>query len=138
MRACCTGYYTISTYVERTRRLTVLRQVFTVQQVLLSKMDIPQVPGVSSTSSSSTPVRPRKRKARPETWRRAVAKIKRARGDSFTSPTSGEVFEAAKQGPPCHCKRKCYDKYQPEELSRIFTCFWDLGENNLQDAYLHY
>lgn len=102
------------------------------------RMDtIVQVPGMSSTSSGSTPVRPRKRKARPEAWKVSAAKAKRARGESYTSPSTGEVVEAAKQGPPCRCKRKCFDKFSSEELSKIFTCFWELGEKNVQDAYLH-
>ena len=46
-------------------------------------------------------------------------------------------MEAAKQGPPCLCKQKCFEKFTETELSRIFTCFWQLGDKNIQDAYLH-
>ena len=100
-------------------------------------MDIPQVPGASSSSSTSTPIRPRKRKARPETWKRTEAKAKRSRGESYISPTTGKTIEAAKQGPPCSCKRKCFEKFTQEELSKIFNCFWKLGSKDVQDAYLH-
>ena len=99
-------------------------------------MDIPDISQPSS-SSSSTPARPRKRKPQPELWKRAVAKTKCARGASYTSPVSGEAVEARTQGPPCECKKKCFDKFTGEQLSRIFSCFWELGEKNVQDAYLH-
>ena len=98
-------------------------------------MDIPRIG--NSSSSSSTPIRPRKRKARPELWKRTVAKTKRAKGDTYTSPATGEVVEPRVQGPPCACKKKCYEKFSAEQLSRIFACFWELADKNIQDAYLH-
>ena len=99
-------------------------------------MDIPQI-GASSSSSTSTPIRPRKRKARPETWKKAEAKTKRSRGESYISPATEKIVESAKQGPPCSCKKKCFEKFTPDELSKIFRCFWELGDKNVQDAYLH-
>ena len=98
--------------------------------------DIPHLP-TGSSSSSATPLRPRKRKRRPETWKRNVAKVKRAKGEEYISPTTGKVIEGAKQGPPCTCQRKCFERFSEAELSRIFTCFWELGDKNVQDAYLH-
>ena len=99
-------------------------------------MDVPSLPGASS-SSSSTPARPRKRMPRPGQWKRNEAKAKRARGESYTSATTGKDIGAAQQGPPCTCQRKCFEKFSADELKRIFDCFWGLGEKNLQDAYLH-
>ena len=98
--------------------------------------DIPHLP-TGSSSSSATPLRPRKRKRRLETWKRNVAKVKRAKGEECISPTTGKVIEGAKQGPPCTCQRKCFERFSEAELSRIFTCFWELGDKNVQDAYLH-
>ena len=99
-------------------------------------MDVPSLPGASSTSSS-TPARPRKRIARPGQWKRNEAKAKRARGESYASATTGQEVEAAQQGSPCTCQRKCFEKFSADELKRIFDCFWGLGDKNLQDAYLH-
>ena len=64
--------------------------------------DIPRLPTVSS-SSSTTPLRPRKRKRRPETWKRNIVRVKRAKGEehNIIFPTTGKVVEGAKQGPPC-------------------------------------
>ena len=98
--------------------------------------DIPHLP-TGSSSSSTTPLRPRKRKRRPETWKRNVAKVKRAKGEEYISPTTGKLIEGAKQGLPCTCQRKCFERFSEAELSRIFTCFWELGDKNVQDAYLH-
>ena len=55
-----------------------------------------------SSSSSTTPLRPRKR--RPKTWKRNIARVKRAKGEEHNNiifPTTGKVVEGAKQGPPC-------------------------------------
>ena len=103
----------------------------------MAELPGPSLPGMSSSSSSSTPARPKKRLLRPEAWKRNVARAKRARGETYTSPSSGKEVAAAEQGPPCKCSRKCYEKFSKEELTKLFTCFWELAEKNVQDAYLH-
>ena len=97
---------------------------------------IPLLPTASS-SSSSTPVRPKKRRRHPESWKRNLTKAKRAKGEEYVSPATGKTVEAVKQGPPCTCKRKCYGKFTDMELKRIFSCFWELSDKSVQDAYLH-
>lgn len=77
-------------------------------------MDIPSLPRASS-SSSSTPARPRKRIARPGQWKRNEAKAKRARGEWYTSATTGKEIGAARQGPPCTCQRKCFEKFSADD-----------------------
>ena len=89
-----------------------------------------------SSSSSTTPIRPRKRPRKPELWKRNVAKTKRAKGEAYVSGT-GRVVEAAKPGPPCSCKKQCFSKFTDEERKKIFSCFWELGDKLVQDAYLH-
>ena len=103
----------------------------------MSNMEIPGSNFATSSSSSTTPARPRKRLARPETWKRVDAKAKRARGQAYKSAVSGEDVAAVQQGPPCTCQRKCFGKFTEEELGKIFTGFWELGDKNVQDAYLH-
>ena len=85
----------------------------------------------------STPARPRKRRRQPELWKKNVAKSKRARGESYISPSTGNVVASAKPGPPCKCKRKCYTKFSDDEKTKIFSLFWELGDKAVQDAYLH-
>ena len=97
-------------------------------------MDIPLL--TISSSSSTTPLRPRKRKMCPDAWKKNLAKAKCARGEEYVSSSSGKKVEAAKQGPPCLCKQKCFEKFKETELLRIFTCFWQLEDKNIQDAYL--
>ena len=87
-----------------------------------------------SSSSSSTPIRPRKRLRKPDLWKRNVAKAKRAKGEAYVS---GQVVEAAKPGPPCLCKRRCFSKFTEEERKKIFFGFWGFGDKSVQDAYLH-
>ena len=107
------------------------------QQKKMASVDVFELPAQSSSSVSSTPARPRKRKRQPEMWKKNVAKAKRARGESYTSPSTGKVVESAKPGPPCKCKKLCYTKFTDDERNKIFTCFWELGDKAVQDAYLH-
>ena len=90
-----------------------------------------------SSSSSSTPARPRKRPRKPELWKRNEAKAKRAKGEAYVSQTTGRVVQAAKPGPPCSCRRKCFSKFTETERRKIFFGFWGLGDKSVQDAYLH-
>ena len=90
-----------------------------------------------SSSSGSTPVRPRKRPRKPELWERNISKSKRAKGEAYLSQTTGRVVEAAKPGPPCSCRRQCFSKFTEEEKTKIFSGFWGLGNKSVQDAYLH-
>ena len=94
-------------------------------------------PTCSSSTSSSTPAWPRKWKAHPDLWKRALAKTKWAKGESYTSPFFGVEVQAREQGPPCACKKKCFEKFTQQQREKIFQCFWDLGHKNIQDAYLH-
>ena len=56
----------------------------------MSKMEIPGSNYATSSSSTSMPARPRKRLARPGTWKRVDAKATRARGQAYKSTVSGE------------------------------------------------
>jgi hypothetical protein len=104
----------------------------------LSMADIPLLSSAAASSSSgSTPARPRKRKRRPETWARNVEKRKRAKGEEYVSTSTGATVEAVMQGPPCSCRQKCFHKFAEAELKKVFTCFWQLGDKGVQDAYLH-
>ena len=59
--------------------------------------------GGSSTNGSETPIRPRKRTRNPESWKKNVAKAKRAKGEECVSPTTGKTIPARKAGPACKC-----------------------------------
>ena len=90
----------------------------------------------SNGSSDTTPRRPRKRPRNPDSWKRAVAKAKRNRGEQYTSPTTGKVVEARKTGPDCLCRRRCFDRVTEEERASIITAFYQLSNKDLQDAHL--
>ena len=92
--------------------------------------------GSATNGSSDTPARPRKRLRKPETWKKNVAKVKRARGEAYVSPCSGREIEARKTGPPCQCKRHCFDQFTVEERESIINDFYALGDKQLQDAHL--
>ena len=98
-----------------------------------SGMELPP----QSSSSSSTPIRPRKRLRKPDLWKRNLAKTKRPKGEAYVSQGTGQEVEAAKPGAPCSCKKQCFSKFTEEERKKIFSCFWGLGDKSVQDAYLH-
>ena len=92
--------------------------------------------GRSSNGSSDTPQRPRKRPRRPETWKRAAAKAKRARGEEYVSPSTGKTVAARTTGPPCSCKQKCFDRFTLGERADVVQSFYDLDDKDLQDSHL--
>ena len=102
-------------------------------------MDIEVLPGNNGSSSNGsngvTPKVTRKRQRRPETWTKNVKKMKRAKGEEYTTK-SGKVILARKQGQPCKCKRKCFTKFTSDQPQRIFRSFNDLADKNLQDSHL--
>ena len=83
----------------------------------MASVDVFELPVNSSSRVSSMPARPRKRKRKPELWKKNVAKSKRARGKSYISPSNGKVVASAKPSPPC--------------------LFWELNDKAVQDAYLY-
>ena len=87
-------------------------------------------------SSSDTPFCPRKRPRRPHTWKRAVAKAKRARGEEYVSPSTGETVSARKTGPPCNCRLKCFQRFSHREKAEVLQSFYALANEDLQDAHL--
>lgn len=89
-----------------------------------------------SNGSSDTPVRPRKRPRRPTTWKKAVAKVKRARGEAYVSPSSGKLVPERSTGPSCRCRNKCFDLFSHEEKQAIIRDFNMTAEKQLQDAHL--
>ena len=92
----------------------------------------------SSTNGSDTPFRKgRKRVRRPETWKKNVAKVKRAKGEEYISPSTGETVSARKTGPSCRCKRLgCFDYFSESEKTGLIEDFNKIGDKNLQDAHL--
>ena len=99
--------------------------------------DVFELPVNSSSSVSSTPARPRKRKRQLELWEKNITKSKRAKGEAYISPSTGKMVSSSKPGPPCKCKKQCYTKFTDDERQRIFSLFWELGDKAVQDAYLH-
>ena len=55
----------------------------------------------NGSAGSEMPMRSRKRVRRPDSWRRNVAKKKRAKGEEYTSPLSGKSMPNWKTGDPC-------------------------------------
>ena len=89
----------------------------------------------TSNGGSDIPRRPKKRPRRPESWRKNVAKAKRAKGEAYVSPSTGREVPARETEPPCKCRRKCYEAFSDAERSELLQRFNELGKKDLYAAY---
>lgn len=80
--------------------------------------------------------RVRKKRRNPAGWIRNVQKMKRAKGESYTSTSTKKVVPHRKQGIDCKCARKCINKLSAEEKEEILTAFNNLADQEKQDSYL--
>ena len=65
-----------------------------------------------------------------------MAKAKRARGEEYLSPSTGETVLARKTGPACSCRLKCFERFSQNEKAVILRSLYKLGNKDLQDAHL--
>ena len=63
-----------------------------------------------------------KRVRRAESWKRNVAKVKRAKGEEYISPSTG-VVPSRKTRPSCRKCHRCFDQFSEEERSGIIKTF---------------
>lgn len=78
----------------------------------------------------------RKKKLDVNSWRRNVQKLKRAKGESYESTSSGKIVPERKQGSDCKCEKECLKKLSPDEKNEIFAAFNGLADQEKQDSYL--
>ena len=97
---------------------------------------LPEDSASTSTGNGSSPKITRKRKRRPEKWKRNVLKAKRVKGEQYET-SSGKTIPPRQTGPPCSCMRQCMTKFTDDQKSRIITSFNQLEGKNAQDAHLH-
>ena len=67
----------------------------------------------------------RKRVRHVSEWKQNIAKLKRNKGLSYVSYTTGKVMPARKQGAPCD--DGCFIKVGQEACEAIFKNCWDIG-----------
>lgn len=80
--------------------------------------------------------RGKKKIRKPEGWRRNVQKIKRAKGESYKSTTTGNLVPERIQGDDCKCSNKCIGKLSEAEKQEIISAFNILSNQEKQDSYL--
>ena len=77
-------------------------------------------PSNNKREACESPVKPRKRQRNVENWERNVKKAKKAKGEEHTS-YKGTLIPAWKIGPPCSCKRRCFEKFSDDEKGELST-----------------
>lgn len=76
----------------------------------------------------------RKRPAKMNDWQKNECKLKRNSGSAYISRNNKRHVVARKIGPPCKCG--CFEKIGAELVTNIFDSFWQIGNYDLQNAYL--
>ncbi|CAH1957118.1 unnamed protein product [Acanthoscelides obtectus] len=80
--------------------------------------------------------RGRKKIRKPDSWKRNVQKMKRAKGEAYKSTSTGKLVPERKQGDDCKCSKKCIEKLSETEKQEIISAFNTLSNQEKQDSYL--
>lgn len=80
--------------------------------------------------------RGRKRTRNPKDWARNKQKVKRARGESYKSVSTGRLVADRTQGNDCKCAKDCIKKLSEEEKHEIIAAFNSLADHEKQDSHL--
>ena len=78
----------------------------------------------------------RKRSRNEDKWVQNVAKRQRNLGQEYVSKTTGKTVNQRKVGPPCTCKKKCYEQVGVDNIQSIFDQFWSSGDPQIQNAFI--
>lgn len=90
-----------------------------------------------SSVEGEAPSTSRKRVAKPELWKKTVAKKQRDSGESYISVTTKRQVDARSVGPPCSCSNKCFEKIGMDNIQDIFQNFWAIGDHTAEKRYIH-
>ncbi|KAK3890105.1 hypothetical protein Pcinc_005912 [Petrolisthes cinctipes] len=90
----------------------------------------------SATSGLVVPSGATKRAKNEEDWGKTKAKKLRNLGMAYESRNTHKLMEARKVGPPCSCQVRCFDILGMNNIKLLFHAFWDIGDYNLQNAYI--
>ncbi|CAB3240062.1 unnamed protein product [Arctia plantaginis] len=88
-------------------------------------------PSTSSCRRLSRKDKGNVRKRHFKEWIDNKRKCLRNLGKEYMS-RKGKIHASRKMGPPCHCRKKCYDKLSEKERKQIFESFWSLGDREKQ------
>lgn len=71
----------------------------------------------------------RKRKRNPSNWTRNVRKSLKAHGREYRSVSGNKILPAKELKAACICKKKCFEKFTPEERQTLFASFYKLSSS---------
>ena len=71
----------------------------------------------------------RKRKCNPSKWTRNVRKALKTQGREYTSVSGSRTIPAKQLKTACSCKKKCFEKFTPDERQTLFTAFYQLSSS---------
>lgn len=95
--------------------------------------------GALNAVQSTDPTSPQKQKSKwrvnnRSLWKRNKNKSRRNAGKKYAN-ARGHTVEGRTIGSPCECPKKSSELLNGSE-GEIFKSFWDMGDYNLQNAYL--
>ena len=88
------------------------------------------------TRAYSSPSHGRKRSRNEHLWERKKAKNLRNLGKEYKSDKTGNTIQARAPGPPCVCRRRCYDRVPEDVRIAIFNGYWASAYHDLQTSYI--
>ena len=88
-------------------------------------------------SNFQSPSGARKRKRNEDNWVTNVAKRLRNLGKEYKSTSSKKTVARRQVGPPCTCKKKCYEQIGTENINTIHEEYWACGDSNIQASFIH-
>ena len=87
-------------------------------------------------SNSQTPSGSRKRKRNEDNWVANKAKRLRNLGKEYFSKATKKIVAGRQVGPPCTCKKKCYELVGVDNINTIHEQYWASGDDNIQASFI--
>ena len=78
----------------------------------------------------------RKHQADKRKWDRVIQREAKRRGQAHRNSKTGKTMPAAKMGPDCMCKQKCFERVGEEERQHTFSRYWALLTDEAKIAYM--
>ncbi|CAL4099113.1 unnamed protein product [Meganyctiphanes norvegica] len=107
-----------------------LATIETIPPVKHGKLNLNDDAEVETCASSYS----RKRQRNFENWKNIKAKVARNKGQMYTTCRTNQQVPARAVGKACKCG--CFDKLGIVNIKEIFDYFWEIGDYDLQNAYI--
>lgn len=110
-----------------------LQHTVPIDENILSSIENVQI---TEEFNSSRRTLTRKRKRDVKNWQDVKNKKLKNSGEAYLSVRSKKTHVGKSIGPPCSCKKKCFEKFTQDQRMNIFNQYWKLGDHEEQWQYI--